>query len=214
MFGLDPALGRDQPLRLLCLGAHADDVEIGAGGTLLRLLAERSVEVTVVVYSGTPERSGEARASAEAWFDGAASLDVHTPEFRDGYLPTVGAEVKAWTQDRVGALDPHLVLTHRLDDAHQDHRLVAELSWQTWRRSVIASYEIPKWDGDLDQPNAYVRLGAEVVDRKVELLGQHFASQHGKGWYDRETFRGLARIRGIEAGSRYAEAFHCRKLVW
>ena len=214
MFGLDPGVGRDRPLRLLCLGAHADDVEIGAGGTVLRLLAERSVEVTSVVYSGSPERSAEARAAASALFAGAASATVLTPGFRDGYLPTALAEVKAWTQETLGGLDPDLVLTHRRLDAHQDHRVVAGLAWQTWRRSVIAEYEIPKWDADLDRPSAYVRLDEPTLDRKLAALAEHFPSQHAKPWYDAETFRGLARLRGVEAGCRYAEAFHCSKLVW
>ncbi len=214
MFGLAPEIGRDRPLRLLCLGAHADDVEIGAGGTVLRLLAERAVEVTSVVYSGTPERSAEARAAALVLFADAASLAVHTPGFRDGYLPTQLAEVKAWTQETLAGLDPDLVLAHRQRDAHQDHRVVGELAWQTWRKSVIASYEIPKWDADLDRPNAYVRLDEAVLERKLVLLAEHFPSQHAKPWYDAETFRGLARLRGVEAGSRYAEAFHCSKLVW
>ena len=214
MFGLPPEIGRDRPLRLLCLGAHADDVEIGAGGTVLRLLAERAVEVTSVVYSGDTGRADEARAAASALFADAASATVHTPGFRDGYLPAVLAEVKAWTQETLGGLDPDLVLAHRPSDAHQDHRVVGELAWQTCRNAVIASYEIPKWDADLGRPNAYVRLSEAVLDRKLALLAEHFPSQHAKPWYDAETFRGLARLRGVEAGSRYAEAFHCAKLVW
>jgi len=215
MFALDPSLGRDEPLRVLALGAHADDVEIGAGGTVFRLIAERpQTEVTLVVFSASGARIDEARASADALLADAARADVHVLGFRDGYFPVEAAEVKGWAQAHLEGLRPHLVLTHRRDDAHQDHRVVADLAWQTFRGAAIAAYEIPKWDGDLDRPNAYVALDAATLDRKVAHLGAHFASQQAKGWYDGETFRGLARIRGVEAGARYAEAFHCAKLVW
>ena len=215
MFGLDPGLGRDRPLRLVCLGAHADDVEIGAGGTVLRLLAERPrTEATVVVFSGGADRAAEARASAADLLAGAARADVHVLDHRDGFLPAQAADVKVWLRATLGDARPHLVLTHRRDDAHQDHRTVADLSWQTFRGARIAAYEVPKWDGDLDRPNAYVTLTPETLDRKCALLEAHFASQSAKPWFDGETFRGLARVRGVEAGARYAEAFHCAKLVW
>lgn len=215
MFALDSSLGHDRPLRVLALGAHADDVEIGAGGTLLRLTAERpQTEVTLVVFSASGARLEEARASAEALLAGAARADVHVLGHRDGFFPAEGAAIKGWAQAHLEGLRPHLVLTHRRDDAHQDHRVVADLAWQTFRGAAIAAYEIPKWDGDLDRPNAYVTLDAATLDRKAEHLRTHFASQQAKGWYDDETFRGLARVRGVEAGARYAEAFHCAKLVW
>ena len=215
MFGLDPAAGRDRPLRLVCLGAHADDVEIGAGGTVLRLLGERPrVQATVAVFSGAPERAAEAQASAADFFADAEHLDVHTGDHRDGYFPHDAGDIKAWVQATLEPLRPDLVLTHRRDDAHQDHRVVGELAWQTFRGARIAEYEVPKWDGDLDRPNAYVALDAETVGRKLALLADHFPSQHGRAWYDAETFRGLMRVRGVEAGARYAEAFHCAKTVW
>ncbi|MEM1116708.1 MAG: PIG-L family deacetylase [Bacteroidota bacterium] len=217
MFDLDPVLGQhpDRPLRLVAMGAHADDLEIGAGGTLLRLLAERPhTEVVWAVFSASEARAAEARAAADALLADAASARVHVASFRDGFFPTEAEAIKRFAQRELEAVRPHLVLTHRLDDAHQDHRVVAELAWQTFRDATVAAYEIPKWDGDLGPPNAYVVLDDETLARKVELLCQHFPSQHGKAWYDAETFRGLARIRGVEAGARYAEAFHCRKLVW
>lgn len=215
MFGLDPALGRDEPLRVVALGAHADDVEIGAGGTLLRLLDERPrTEVTAVVFSASGARAAEAEASAAALLAGAARADVHVLDHQDGYFPTCVGDIKDWARATLEAVRPHLVLTHRRDDAHQDHRTVAELAWQTFRGATIAAYEIPKWDGDLDRPNAYVALDDGLMDRKSAHLVEHFPSQHAKGWYDAETFRGLARVRGVEAGVRYAEAFHCAKLVW
>jgi len=161
MFALDPSLGRDEPLRVLALGAHADDVEIGAGGTVFRLIAERpQTEVTLVVFSASGARIDEARASADALLADAARADVHVLGFRDGYFPVEAAEVKGWAQAHLEGLRPHLVLTHRRDDAHQDHRVVADLAWQTFRGAAIAAYEIPKWDGDLDRPNAYVALDA------------------------------------------------------
>ncbi|PAP77699.1 PIG-L deacetylase family protein [Rubrivirga marina] len=215
MFGLDPALGRDEPLRLLLLGAHADDVEIGAGGTVLRLLDERpQTEVTYVVFSGRADRAAETRAAAAALLAGAARADVHVLAYRDGYFPFEAADIKGFAQATLEGVRPHLVLTHRRDDAHQDHRVIADLAWQTFRGAAIAQYEIPKWDGDLDRPNAYVALDDDVMMRKLSILEQHFPSQQAKGWYDAETFQGLARIRGVEAGVRYAEAFHCAKLVW
>ena len=215
MFGLDPGLGRDRPLRLALLGAHADDVEIGAGGTVLRLLDERPhTEVTYVVFSGSDARAAETRAAAAALLAGATRADVHVRSHRDGYFPAEAADIKAFAQASLEAVRPHLVLSHRRDDAHQDHRVIADLAWQTFRGAAIAEYEIPKWDGDLDRPNSYVALDDGVLARKLAILDAHFPSQQAKGWYDAETFRGLARVRGVEAGVRYAEAFHCAKLVW
>jgi LmbE family N-acetylglucosaminyl deacetylase len=219
MLGLPEALGRapEQPLRLLALGAHADDIEIGAGGTVLRLLAERPhTVVRWVVFSGggTP-REAEARAAAGAFLDGAREAAVEVASLRDGYFPFSGAHVKDYFEQRLKPFDPHLVLTHRRDDRHQDHRLVSDLAWNTFRGgAALAEYEIPKWDGDLGRANAYVRLDAETAGRKADLLLAHFPSQRAKAWYDAETFRGLMRLRGVECAAAYAEAFVCRKLVW
>ena len=217
MFDLPADLGRSAaaPLRLLCLGAHPDDVEIGAGGTVLRLLSERPhTHVTWAVATGGADREAEARAAAAAFLGGAAAVTVEVGAFRDGYLPAQTAAVKEWAQQRLEEARPALVLAHRTDDAHQDHRCLAELAWQTFRGATIAAFEVPKWDGDLGQPSAYVALDAETLDRKLSLLHEHFPSQRTKPWFDDETFRGLARLRGVEAGVRYAEAFHVRKLVW
>ena len=214
MFDLAPALGAPpRPLRLVCVGAHADDIEIGAGGTVARLLAERTCEVTWAVLSGDGPRADEARAAADEWLAGAASADVRLGGFRDGYFPAQRAALKDWFRAELPAA-PDLVLTHRLDDAHQDHRTLAELCGETFRGATVAAYEIPKWDGDLGRPNAYVRLGDAQADAKLDALARHFASQHDKPWYDADTFRALLRLRGVEAGARWAEAFECRKLVW
>ncbi len=217
MFALPPGLGRspDEPLRVVALGAHADDVEIGAGGTLLRLTAERlHVHVHYAVVSATTERAVETRAAADELLARAADATVLVGALPDGRLPSHADELRAWVRETLGSVRPHLVLTHRLDDAHQDHRAVAELSWQTFRGATIAAYEIPKWEGDLGRPNAYVALDDATADAKLSLLARHFPSQHGKPWYDRETFGALLRLRGVEAGVRWAEAFHCDKLVW
>ena len=161
------------------------------------------------------ERGAEARASAAAFLEGVAEARVEVHEFRDGFLPYVGGEVKDVFEELKGRVDPQLVLTHAGYDFHQDHRLACELTWNTFRNHLILEYEIPKVDGDLGRPNAYVPLTAEVVERKLELIGQHFPSQAGKHWFDRDTFLGLMRLRGLEAVApdRYAEAFTSRKLV-
>lgn len=219
MLGLSDELGRspDTPLRVLALGAHADDIEIGCGGTVLRLISERphmDVHWAVLSGGGTP-REGEALASANGFLADAPQLHISVASFRDGHFPFTGSVIKDYIEDNFKSVDPHLVLTHAREDRHQDHRLVSDLAWNTFRgKAVIAEFEIPKWDGDLGRPNAYVQLDPATAVRKVALLMEHFASQHDKPWYDAETFRGLLRLRGVEAACKYAEAFTCRKLVW
>ena len=219
MLGLPDDLGRapGAPLRLLALGAHADDIEIGGGGTMLRLLAERPHTVVrwVVLAGGGTPREAEARAAAAAFLGGARETVVEVARFRDGYFPFSGSDIKDHFEQNLKSFDPHLVLTHRRDDRHQDHRLVSDLVWNTFRRAAaIAEYEIPKWDGDLGRPNAYVRLDEATARRKVDALMAHFPSQRAKPWYDAETFRGLMRLRGVECAAPFAEAFACHKLVW
>jgi LmbE family N-acetylglucosaminyl deacetylase len=199
---------------VLCLGAHADDIEIGAGGTILTWLRSGAIlDVHWCVASAHGEREGEARACAAAFLDGAAHATIELGAFRDSYLPYEGAAVKQWVEAQKPRMKPDFVLTHRADDAHQDHRLMNELAWNAFRDSLILEFEIPKWDGDLNPPNLYVPLEADVLARKIELLETHFVSQRSKGWFDEETFRALARIRGVECRSRYAEAFLARKIV-
>lgn len=201
-------------LSVLCLGAHSDDIEIGAGGTILSLIANRvELSVTWSVASAIGEREVEARASAEVFLDGAAA-DLRLGTFRDGYLPYLGAEVKEWVQ-ALRDVEPDLILTHRRDDGHQDHRLISELTWNTFRDHLILEYEIPKWDGDLGQPNFYVPLSADVLACKIANLERVFQTQRAKDWFDPDTFRSLARLRGMEsrAPERYAEAFFQRKAV-
>jgi len=203
-------------LSVLCLGAHSDDIEIGVGATLLSLL-ERGVRLDIhwCVLSGAGERGREARASAAEFLLAAQSAQIEIMSFDDGYFPEQGRAIKVWFEDLKGRIEPDLIFTHRQDDAHQDHRQVSRLTWNTFRDHCVLEYEIPKWDGDVGQPNLYVPISANALRRKVDLLMSHFGSQRSKQWFDAETFLGLARLRGMEcrAPERYAEAFFGRKLV-
>lgn len=201
--------------RVLVLGSHADDIEIGCGATLLALTRERrDVEVTWVVLCASGAREREARDSAAAFLASASSAEVVVHGFRDGFLPYVGGEVKDVFEELKRQLDPDLILTHTRHDLHQDHRLVCELTWNTWRDHLILEYEIPKFDGDLGTPNVFVPISRELAKEKARLLMDAFPSQGEKHWFDEELFLGLMRVRGIEAvsPSGYAEAFTCRKL--
>jgi LmbE family N-acetylglucosaminyl deacetylase len=205
----------DAPLRrILVLGAHADDIEIGCGGTLLSLQRAHELEITWVVLGAEGVREEEARASAAAFLAGAASNSVECRSFRDGFFPYVGGEVKDVFEDLKSRIVPDLILTHARHDLHQDHRLVCELTWNTWRDHLILEYEIPKYDGDLGRPNLFVPLPADVAHEKTRLLESSFASQREKHWFDEELFLGLMRVRGMESrsASGYAEAFVARKL--
>jgi LmbE family N-acetylglucosaminyl deacetylase len=202
--------------RVLAIGCHADDIEIGCGGTLLTLTRTiPDLEIDWVVLAASGERAVEARASAEAFLAEAGIARVEVHGFRDGFLPYSGSEVKERFEEIKGRLDPQLVLTHTRDDFHQDHRLACELTWNTFRTHLILEYEIPKVDGDLGRPNIFIPLTRAVAEEKISLLDQHFPTQRGKHWFDRELFLGLMRVRGMEsvAPERYAEAFTCRKGV-
>jgi LmbE family N-acetylglucosaminyl deacetylase len=202
--------------RVLVVSAHPDDAEIGAGGTIARLVGERpDADVTwLVLAAGDPERAAEARASAERLTAGVARCHVDLRDLRDGYLPYLGTAPKEALAAH-GAFDPDLVLSPRRDDAHQDHRHIAELIPQVFRRATVAEYEIPKWDGDLGPANVYVPLSAAGVSAKIAHLRAAFPSQRDRDWFSEETFRAILRMRGIEchAPDGLAEAFVCRKLV-
>jgi LmbE family N-acetylglucosaminyl deacetylase len=221
VLGLTLDRGPGAPLHVLALGAHADDIEIGCGGTLLRLAEEHpGLTVDWVVLSAAGERAAEAAESAAAFLeglggDGGSAARVTVERFRDGFFPYVGAEVKELFERLKCSINPDLVLTHRLEDRHQDHRLVAELSWNTFRDHLVLEYEIPKYEGDLGQPNLFVPLERRHCERKIELLLKHFPSQAGRDWFTDDTFWAMLRLRGLEsrAPSRFAEAFHARKLV-
>jgi LmbE family N-acetylglucosaminyl deacetylase len=199
--------------RLLCIGAHSDDIEIGAGATVLRVLRESpDVEVTWCVLSGNQMRHDEARRSAERLLR-ASTKSLILSNIPDSHFPEHRREIKQIFEERLKSTNPDLILTHSREDRHQDHRVVNELTWNAFRAHQIWEYEIPKWDGDLIQPNLYVPAEADDVSAKIAVLLETFGSQGNKHWFDRETFLGLMRIRGLESNSRYAEAFVARKLV-
>jgi len=203
-----------ESLSLLCLGAHADDIEIGAGGTILGWIASGvRLHVHWCVLSAAGPRAVEAEGSAAAFLAGAAAAKIELAQFKEGFFPYQGGEIKTWVEDLKTRVEPDLILTHRSDDAHQDHREISQITWNLFRDHVILEYEVPKWDGDLGRPNIYVPLSNAVMARKVDLLLAHFGTQRSKDWFDAETFRGLARLRGMEsrAPDRYAEAFVLRK---
>jgi LmbE family N-acetylglucosaminyl deacetylase len=216
MLPVSLGLAPDGPLRVLALGAHADDIEIGCGGTILRLVGEhRDLAVDWVVLSGDNDRGTEAVDSAGAFLDGVAEKRVAVEHFRDGFFPYDGGALKELFERLKAEVLPDVVFTPRLEDRHQDHRLVAELTWNTFRDHLILEYEVPKYEGDLGHPNLFVPLAAEVCERKVELLRKGFPSQAGRDWFTDDTFWALLRLRGLESRSpsRFAEAFHARKLV-
>jgi LmbE family N-acetylglucosaminyl deacetylase len=201
-------------LSVLCLGAHSDDIEIGAGATILSWIASGTeVHVRWCVVSAIGARRAEAEQSAKAFLEGAASTEIELGEARDGYFPYEGARIKDWIEGLKQRVKPDVILTHRRDDAHQDHRELCRLTWNAFRDHLILEYEIPKWDGDLGQPNLYMPVSAATIEKKIALLERHFGTQRSKDWFDAETFRGLARLRGMEARApeRYAEAFFLRK---
>lgn len=216
MISFAPRLG-DRPLRILCLGAHSDDIEIGCGGALLRWAGEYpGLQVRWVVFGAAGERQAEARDSAHALLPALQPSDVVIGDFEDARMPADFLRAKSFVSDvRAAFPEPDIILTHRLEDRHQDHRLVAELTWQTWRHHQILEYEIPKYEGDLGQPNVFVPIDETVRRRKIDHLLRHFGSQRSKSWFDESTFDAMLRLRGIECGSAsgYAEAFHARKLT-
>jgi LmbE family N-acetylglucosaminyl deacetylase len=201
------------PLSLLALGAHPDDVEIAAGGTLLSL-AERhpGLRVRYVLMTGTEDRKREARAAARAFTPGA-DLELELHDLPEGRLPAVWGQVKEVIEAVARSFRPDVILAPSAGDAHQDHRTIGELVPTAFRDQIYLAYEIPKWDGDMSRPNTYFPLADDVARRKIELLDKCYPSQRGRDWWGEETFLALARLRGMECRTRYAEAFTCSKLV-
>ena len=203
--------------RILCLGSHCDDIEIGCGGTILRLLREHpEVEIYWLVFSSTPVRRREAARAAGLFLAPAKKKKVVIRNYRDTLFPSQQARIKGEFEKLKKTFSPDLILTHYRQDLHQDHRVICELTWNTFRSHLILEYEIPKYDGDLGAPNFFVGLDRATCARKAKHILDSFVSQRPKQWFTAETFMGLQRIRGIEANSPggYAEGFHCRKLVW
>jgi LmbE family N-acetylglucosaminyl deacetylase len=210
-----PAIGTSDPLTVLCLGAHSDDIEIGCGGTILKLLAtRRDVSVVWVVLSGDAARAKEARTGAKLFLRGAKRTRVECHDFRVSYFPSEQPRIKDVFEELKASVSPDLIFTHTRHDLHQDHRVVCELTWNTFRSHTILEYEIVKYDGDTGAPNVFVELTRPIVDRKTRHLMTCFGTQRDKQWFSAETFAGIARLRGVQCAARhgFAEAFYARKL--
>ena len=205
----------DTPIRVLCLGAHSDDIEIGCGGTILKLIADYPhLDVTWIVFGAGGVRVTEARSSAGDFLKQVKEKQITVKGFRDGFFPYIGGEIKDYFEQLKGELSPDLIFTHYRDDLHQDHRLINELTWNTFRDHLILEYEIPKYDGDLGSPNVFVHLDENTCKTKIGYLLAHFKSQHSRRWFTEDTFLAIMRLRGMESNApgKYAEAFYTRKL--
>ena len=212
MLGL--SLNRSGPLHLLCLGAHCDDIEIGCGGTILKLAnGFPKLEVHWVVFSSNEQRKREALKSAEGFLGGVSTKKITIDKLRDGFFPYIGVDLKERFEQLKSECSPDLILTHYRNDLHQDHRLVSELAWNTFRNHLILEYEIPKYDGDFGSPNVFVPLDESTCSRKIDAIFDAFQSQRDKRWFSRDLFSAILRLRGMEANacSGYAEGFYCRK---
>ena len=217
MLKFELAKDKNEELKILCLGAHSDDIEIGCGGTILKLLSEYSnVELHWVVFSANDVRSFEAKKSAELFLSDAREIKVIVKKYKDSFFPYIGAEIKDYFEIIKEEVSPDLIFTHCRDDLHQDHRLISELTWNTFRDHLILEYEIPKYDGDLGCPNFFVHLKKSICSRKVKHLIDAFKSQHENHWFKEESFLSILRLRGIESNAPggYAEAFYSRKLIF
>ncbi len=199
---------------ILCLGSHSDDIEIGCGGTILKLLAENnSVDVFWIVFSATEERAGEANRSAELFLEKASNKTIIVKNFRETFFPYCATEIKGFFKKLQSEISPDLIFTHRREDLHQDHRLVSELTWNTFRDHLIMEYEIPKYEGDLGQPNIFVKLSRQTCEQKVATIFNTFLTQRTKKWFSEDTFWALLRLRGVESNSEFAEGLYCRKMI-
>jgi LmbE family N-acetylglucosaminyl deacetylase len=202
--------------RILCLGAHSDDIEIGCGASILQLLSHRrNIEVQWVVFSSGAGRDREALRSADLFLKGAAKKQVVVRDFRNSFFPSEFVKIKESFEELKSASSPDLILTHTRDDLHQDHRIINQLTWNTWRDHFILEYEIPKYDGDLGRPNFFIPFDRKIAALKVKYLMSCFKSQRSKRWFTEDTFQGLMRIRGLEANSpgRFAEGYYARKAI-
>lgn len=205
---------KDQVLKILCLGAHADDIEIGCGGTVIRLLSEYpSAEVHWVVFSGDGIREDEAVASANRFLANANHKEIIVEHFQDGFFPYIGEEIKKYFENIKTIISPDVIFTHYNKDLHQDHRLISELTWNTYRNHLIFEYEILKYDGDFGSPNCFFHLSEEICELKTHYIIDSFESQRNKQWFTQDAFLSVLRIRGVESNSydKYAEGFYCKK---
>jgi LmbE family N-acetylglucosaminyl deacetylase len=199
---------------VLCLGAHSDDIEIGCGATIMKLTRRYAgLNLCWVVFTADGKREVEAKKSARAFLRDAGKSEVIVKQFRNGYFPYEGAVIKDFFESLKLRIKPDLIFTHFRDDRHQDHRLISDLTWNTFREHLVLEYEIPKYDGDLGSPNLFVRIDERSANEKADNLCQYFPTQTGKHWFDKETFLSLMRLRGMESCAKYAEAFYVRKMV-
>lgn len=206
----------NSPLKLLCLGAHSDDIEIGCGGSILKLLAAYpDVQVDWVVFSSTRDRAEEARMSAELFLEEANEKRIVIKDFQDGFFPYIGVDIKNYFEDLKQTVSPDVIFTHCRHDLHQDHRLISELTWNTFRNHLILEYEIIKYDGDMGAPNMFIHLGRNVAQKKIGILMDVFKSQGHRAWFSEDTFSAILRIRGLESNAheKFAEGFYCRKIA-
>lgn len=208
---------KNQKPKVLCLGAHADDIEIGCGGTILKLIEEApESQFYWVIFSVDQKRSKEAYESANFFLNGVKLKKIDVQQFRESYFPFIGSHIKDYFEKLKKEFSPDIIFTHHYEDAHQDHRLIASLAWNTFRDHFILEYEVPKYDGDLGNPNLYVHLNESHIQRKINSILKTFETQKKKMWFTEETFKSILRIRGMESNSpsKYAEAFYCRKIVF
>ena len=216
MLNLKLDIKRDRVLTVLCLGAHSDDIEIGCGGTILKLIEDyENTAFYWIVFSSSKNRKEEAEKSAQAFLQEAKQKSVIIKDFRDGYFPYIGAEIKEYFEELKQMVSPNLILTHYRFDLHQDHRLISDLTWNTFRDHLLLEYEIPKYDGDLGVPNVFIPITKSMCTQKIKYILNYFRSQHENQWFSKDTFLSLLRLRGIESNARekYAEAYYCRKII-
>lgn len=214
MLQLTPLKKEDRPLRILCLGAHSDDIEIGCGASLMALGAgDPLIDMRWEVFSGNDARQEEARKSFSAWTEGVENSTLRLHSFRDGFFPDQWGAIKEQFIQLQESFQPDVVFTHYREDLHQDHRILNELTWNAFRNQLVLEYEIPKFDGDMGRPNFFIPISEPQAKEKVAALMNHFGSQRSKGWFSEDLFLGLMRLRGVEACSEsgYAEAFYSRK---
>jgi LmbE family N-acetylglucosaminyl deacetylase len=204
------------PKKILCLGAHCDDIEIGCGGSLLKLIRTmKDVHVYWVVFSSDERRKKEALKSANDFLKPLKIKTIVIERFRNSFFPYCGAEIKEYFEQLTKEFSPDIIFTHFRNDLHQDHRLISELTWNTFRNHLILEYEIPKYDGDLGSPNFFVQFDETISLKKTGIIMKYFKSQNDKAWFTRDTFLSLLRLRGVESNApdKYAEGFYCRKII-
>jgi LmbE family N-acetylglucosaminyl deacetylase len=217
MLKLEFTKTKESHLTILCLGAHSDDIEIGCGGSILKLLEEeQNIDIHWIVFSSNEERANEARTSAELFLSNAKHKHIVIKNYRDAFFPYIGGEIKSYFEGLKQSVNPDLIFTHFRMDLHQDHRIISELTWNTYRNHLILEYEIIKYDGDFGNPNFFIQLNKKICQTKIDYIFQCFETQGKRSWFTEDAFHSIMRIRGVESNApdKYAEAFYCRKMVY